>query len=120
MVELLTDGLEDVGMGEADLVDVIAVEIEDLAALPIGEGGALDVAQDIEAGGGEGLVEEIAGVLLEPVAGVVADMAGAPGLAARGKVEVAFGAEEVEIGGCGRGARLHGRMATERRGGVKR
>ena len=65
IVELVFDGGNDAGVGEADLVDVVAVEIEEGLAVCGFDGRTFAAGQDVEAGGGKGLVEEDGGVFIE-------------------------------------------------------
>jgi hypothetical protein len=118
--QLAGDGLDDVGMAEADLVHVIAVEIEDVSALGVLEGSALATTEDIQTGSRERLVNEPARVFLERAAGGVVQVGFRPTGAVGRDVEIALGLEgrvrrgEVDIGFIGR---WEGRV-TRGRGGM--
>jgi hypothetical protein len=66
-VQLAGDGFDNTGMAEADIVDVIAVQIQEAPALSVLEGGAPGATQHIETRRREGLMDEHVGILLDRV-----------------------------------------------------
>lgn len=96
-VELLADGVEDAGMAVSDLVDVVAVEVEDAAAFDVLDPGAVGMSDGIEAGGGQGLVEEDVGIPGELFAGGRGQVGLGEDPASGREVDVTFGAEGVEV-----------------------
>jgi hypothetical protein len=75
----------------ADLVQAVAVEIEDAPARQVGQPGPLGSLQGVQAGGGHRLVEEPACVLGEQRPRRLVQVCALPGLAALAEVDVALG-----------------------------
>ena len=96
-LHLLADCPDHVRVPEADLVHAVAVKVEEAPALQVFQPGALAAGQDVEAGGGERLVQEVPGVLLQPVLRVVVMLNLLPRLPARRDVELAFGTQAIEV-----------------------
>ncbi len=88
-VDLGLDGRDDARVAVAELVDAVAVEIEDAAPLDIDERGALGPLDDIETRRRQGLVQEVALVGVEKVARLGAELC-PPSGAQRRKITVAL------------------------------
>ena len=80
-VHLRHDGLNHARMAKADLVDVVAVEIQQAPAVQVFDVRAVARLQNIQAGRGQRLMEEVFGVLVQPAACFCVDVLGGPGLA---------------------------------------
>jgi hypothetical protein len=78
LLELVGDGVDDRGMAKADLVDIVAVEIENGSALGVLKNGTVAGAQDIETGSGKRLMQEPPGIVLEGLPGIVVEMRFSP------------------------------------------
>ena len=78
-IELGLDRRHDLGVAVADLMDTVAVEIEDAAALLVGEPAAGGVLGDVQAGCGERLAQEPALVFGQRVARRLVEMPRGPG-----------------------------------------
>ncbi|VTR66229.1 hypothetical protein DESC_460124 [Desulfosarcina cetonica] len=89
-IQLRLDGGDHPGVAVAHLVDAVAVKIEDLAALAIGQGGSLTAIEQIEARRGETLAQVGARIAVEPGLGLPVDVAELPGLAITRAVAVAL------------------------------
>ena len=107
-VELVLDGFEDPGVAVADLMDVVAVEIEETTPLDVLDPRAFGLADGVEAGGGQGLVEERVGVFGEDRTGFSGKVLAGELLPAWRQIDVALGAECGEVVVCGRGGDGHG------------
>ena len=69
LVELRLDRLDHLRMREADLVNIVAVKIQEATALKVLDVGALAMGQDIEAGSRKRLVQKKAAILRQEFPG---------------------------------------------------
>ena len=69
LVELRLDRLDHLRMREADLVNIVAVKIQEATALKVLDVGALAMGQDIEAGSRKRLVQKKAAILRQELPG---------------------------------------------------
>ena len=83
LVELAFDRVNHRGIGKADLVHVVAVEVHVAPALQVLDGDTPAGAQGVEARGGKGLPQEIAGILRQKGAAVGIQVLFLPGVAPR-------------------------------------
>jgi hypothetical protein len=83
-------------MAEANLVNVISVEVEIPAAFEVFNPRALSPAQDIQAGRGKRLVQETRRILRQQRARLRPQVLVEPGLPMRRQIQVAFGTETVQ------------------------
>jgi hypothetical protein len=90
------DGRDDARMAKPNLVDVVAMEVEIAPAFDIFDPGPVSGAQDVEAGGGHGLVDEPVRILFKKALRLCVEVRFRPCLAIRRKIDVAFDAQ------CGR------------------
>jgi hypothetical protein len=103
LIELLLDRSDDARMAEADLMNIIPVEVEIAPAFEVFQPRALCPAQDIQAGSGKRLVQETRRILGQQRACLRPQMTIEPGLPVRRQIHVAFGAEAVQRTGVWRG-----------------
>ena len=102
LIELLFDGGNDAWMAEANLMNIVAVEVEIPPAFEVFQPRALRPAQDIQAGGGQRLVQETPSILREQRARLRRQVFVKPGLPVWRQIHVAFGLETVERTGVRR------------------
>lgn len=92
-VELLFDGFDDARMTEPDLMHIVAMEVQQLAALCVRDRRADCPAQRIQAGRGKRLMKKQFGILGQQFTRGGVEVSGLPGRAGRRGVDVAFGVE---------------------------
>jgi len=90
MIELFLDCGDDRRVGEADLMDVVSVEIHVAPSLEVFDPDPVAGAHGVQAGGGEGLVEEVFFVLREERPRLFIQVFLLPLLPARGNIDIAF------------------------------
>ena len=90
-IELGLDRRHDLGVAVADLMDTVAVEIEDAAALLVDEPAAGGALGDVQAGCGQRLAQEPALVFGQRVARRLVEMPRGPGLPCGRQIAVALG-----------------------------
>jgi hypothetical protein len=102
LIELFLDGSDDARMTEANLMNVVAVEIEIAPAFEVFQPRALRPAQDVQAGSGKRLVQETRRIFSEQRTRLRTEVTVEPSLSVRGQIHIAFGAEAVERTGVRR------------------
>jgi hypothetical protein len=90
-IHLPLDGLDHLRMAEADLVNAVAVKVEELAALQIFQVGARATSQNVQTGRRKRLMQKVASIFFQPVSGFGIDGGLLPLTAAWRKVHIAFG-----------------------------
>jgi len=93
---LLFDRGDDSRMAESDLMNIVAVEVEVATTFGVLNPRALAGLERVQAGRGEGLMQEISCVLIEQALCFHGDIFCGPGPAPGRDVQIAFGAKWVE------------------------
>jgi len=101
-IKLLFDRCNNTRMCKADLMDVVTVEVEITSALDILNPRPLCLGQHVEARRGKGLMQEMATVSFQQRLRLGSDMFGRPRSSLRGKIDIALGAEVIEVVARGR------------------
>ena len=116
-IELLFNRGDNPGMREANLMHVVAVEVEITPAFDIFNPRALRLGQHVKTRRGEGLMEEVATIGFEQSLRRRRNLFGGPGAAPGREVHIAFGAQVIKVVAGGRNSSgVHGRSELVRAG----
>ena len=96
-IKLMFDGSNDAGMPEADLMHVVAMEVEITPAFDVFNPRALSLRQRVEARCRKALMQEVTRVGFEQRLRPRPDVFGSPDVATRREVHIAFRGEMIEV-----------------------